>query len=195
MSMSSPSPRMPVLARLRSTRTRFGAPLATDTTSSMRSAPCEPASMSEVTPCERQIPGMSGVRACAWMSMRPGTTSFPVASMTDRAPEAAMPVCTAAMRLPRMATSDSATRSNPRDGSITRPPLNSRMSVVGLRREVRAVRKPHQAGGRRRAQKIPSRQHVGLSRRPSSSMSFTALTAVTARSTAPGRDARDTVAW
>ena len=38
--------------------------------------------------------------------------------------------------------------------------------VGGLRREVRAVRKPHQAGGRRRAEEIPSGQHMQLSRGP-----------------------------
>ena len=80
MSISSvPVPR-PTFERFSRMRTRLGAALAIATISSILSAPWEPASTSDVTPCESTMPGMSVVRACACTSMRPGTTSLPIAS-------------------------------------------------------------------------------------------------------------------
>ena len=47
---------MPVFAELMKTNIRFGAAFATATISSIRSAPCEPASTSDVTPSARHKP-------------------------------------------------------------------------------------------------------------------------------------------
>src|SRR2546423_10800849 len=61
------------------------------------------------------------------MSISPGTTSFPRASITSAVP-AAISVLTAMIRPPPTATSRTA--SSPRDGSMTRPPLMTRSYAV-----------------------------------------------------------------
>src|SRR5215204_72307 len=62
------------------------------------------------------------------MSIRPGTTSLPAASIVAAASVAARLASTAAIRPPVMATSRTA--SSRRDGSITRPPLISRSNLA-----------------------------------------------------------------
>ena len=123
-SSSSPFSSMPVRAMLISARIRLGAPFATSTIWSIVSAPRDPASTSAVTPSDRQMAGISGERACVWMSMRPGTTSFPAAPIVAATSVPSMRGATRAIRPLEMATS--AMPSNPRDGSITRPPVITR---------------------------------------------------------------------
>ena len=89
------------------TRTRpcCGDDRATATMSAMRSAPCDPASIHPVTPSRSTMPGPSAERPVwVWISIKPGTTSLPRASMVSAA-SAAMLGSTAAMRPPEIATS------------------------------------------------------------------------------------------
>src|SRR4051812_48833540 len=124
-SIKSPSGMMPFRPALISTRIRFGAALAIATTPSIPSLPAEPASTSDVTPSARHnAPSSFSRPAWVWMSISPGTTSFPAASIVSAAVDAAMFGCTAAILPPAMATS--AVLSKGRDGTITRPPLISR---------------------------------------------------------------------
>ena len=111
--------------------------------------------MSDVTPCDSTMPGMSGVRACACTSISPGTTSLPVASMVSFAPSGAMPTPTAAMRPFAIATS--AMRSKPRDGSITRPP---RISTSCGAAYACLLLANDTAPERRRPHELPSREHL-----------------------------------
>ncbi len=78
--------------------------------------------MNAVTPSARHTAGPSGVRAAwVWMSIKPGTTSLPRASMAWAAVSVAIVGSTAAMRPPAMATSRMALSLS--DGSMTCPPL------------------------------------------------------------------------
>ena len=128
MFMVSPSGRMPARPIFISTRPCCGDALATSTISPMRSAPCEPASIHPVTPSERTSPGPSPVRAVwVWMSISPGTTSLPRASIVS-AGSPAMLASTAAMRPCAIATSRIASIRS--EGSMTRPPLMIRSYVA-----------------------------------------------------------------
>ena len=98
----SPSSITPARDRLMSTRTRLGACFANATTLSIWSAPRDPASTSDVTPCDRQIDGISAERTCVCTSTRPGMTRAPEASSTSAAAEAGIDGRRAVMRPPLM---------------------------------------------------------------------------------------------
>src|ERR1051325_1746971 len=72
-----------------------------------------------------------GSRRCTWMSMSPGATTLPAASMTLAPGWAGMFRPTASIRPSRMRTS--ARSSLPRGGSITRPPRISRSVIAPAR--------------------------------------------------------------
>src|SRR5882672_11582483 len=93
----------------------------------MLSAPADPQSTQPVTPSCRQIRAPSATRAAwVWMSIRPGATILPRASMVSAA-SPLMSASTAATLPATIATSRTA--SSPTDGSITRPPLMTRSYV------------------------------------------------------------------
>src|SRR5215467_3528741 len=94
----------------------------------MLSAPADPQSTQPVTPSCRQIRGPCATRAAwVWMSMRPGATILPRASMVS----VASPLISASTAAILPATiAMSRTASSPTDGSITRPPLMTRSYVA-----------------------------------------------------------------
>jgi hypothetical protein len=83
------------------------------------SAPPEPASIQPVTPSCKSIAGPSLLRpAWVWISIRPGATILPRASIVSVG-SPAMLASTAAILPPAIATSRTA--SSPTEGSMTRP--------------------------------------------------------------------------
>ena len=133
MSFSSPSGRMPVRAMFSRMRTRFGAPFAVATISSMRSTPWRPG-VDERCHAVRQADRRHLLRPRMGVDVdQARTTSLPVASIVVAASEAAMFASTALMRPPAIPTSRAPSKR--RIGSMTRPPLMSRSHVAACTRE------------------------------------------------------------
>ena len=159
MSISSvPDPR-PTFDRFSRMRTRLGAALAIATTSSILSAPCEPASTATSRPATARCPAC---RACARACARRSSPARPACRWrrwSPSRPPGATPTPTAAMRPFAIATS--AMRSKPRDGSITRPP---RISTSCGAANACLLLANDAAPNRRRPHEVPSREHVLVGR-------------------------------